>query len=57
MGQKNGRSGRAGIGKEGLGKGSMTGLELESGYDRVTMIDADKGQGKNSRWLHLPKTG
>lgn len=24
----------------------MTGLGRESGYDRVTMIDADKGQGK-----------
>jgi hypothetical protein len=43
---KYGRPGRVGIGKEGLGKGLMTGLELEAGYDRVTMIDADKGQGK-----------
>lgn len=24
----------------------MTGLQKEPGYDRVTMIDADKGQGK-----------
>lgn len=43
---KYGTSGRVWIGKEGLGKGLMIGLDMVVGYDRVTMIDADKGQGK-----------
>ena len=54
MGQKGFGLVRFGWGRSWKDK-DIGGVGMWVWVDKVTMIDADKGQGKNSRWLHLPK--